>query len=168
MIILGIDPGTTRAGFGVVRCSPSLKLLDCGLLKVSSDIGHIRLRELHEEMQRLIKKWKPEAVALEKLFFAKNAKTALEVSEARGAILLTTALARLPVYEYTPLEVKKIITGDGRADKKQLEKMVRLTLIETKELKAHDDVFDAIAIALACHFNERLNKTKKVETFNTY
>lgn len=155
MIILGVDPGTTSAGFGVISSTPSLKLLDCGLLKVSSNAHNSRLGELYKELYKLIKKWKPQALAVEKLFFAKNTKTALEVSEARGVVLLTTALAGLPVYEYTPLEVKKIVTGDGRADKRQLEKMVRLTLQETKDMKARDDVFDAIAVALTCHFNER-------------
>ncbi len=161
MIILGVDPGTTSAGFGVLSCASSLKLLDCGLLKILSKSRNLRLGELYKELHKLIKKWEPQALAVEKVFFAKNAKTALEVSEARGVILLITALARLPVYEYTPLEVKKIVTGDGRADKRQLEKMVRLTLPETKEMKARDDVFDAIALALACYFNERnfLKKT---------
>lgn len=156
MIILGIDPGTTRAGFGIIDCTSAPKLLDCGLLKVSSPAREERLRELHTATQKLISKWRPERLAIERLFFAKNAKTALEVSEARGVILLTTALAGLSVYEYTPLEVKKIVTGDGSADKHQLEKMVRLTFKETKELIAQDDVFDAISLALACHYKEKI------------
>lgn len=156
MIILGIDPGTTSAGFGVIECSGQPRLLDCGLLKVSAAGREDRLKELHQEVKKIVVKWQPRVLAIEKLFFAKNTKTALAVSEARGAILLTTALAGMQVYEYTPLEVKKIVTGDGNADKHQLEKMVRLTLTETKNMKAKDDVFDAIGLALACHFNERI------------
>ena len=94
-------------------------------------------------------------VALERLFFAKNVKTALEVAEARGAILLTTSLAGLSIREYTPLEVKKTVTGDGNADKKQIQKMLKLTLKEVDAIDARDDVFDAIAVALTCHFKER-------------
>ena len=107
MLILGIDPGTILIGYAVLE-TDGLHLRDCGLLKIASGARHTRLLELHEELEKLVKKWKPEAAAIEKLFFAKNVKTALEVSEARGVLLLTTALARLPTYEYTPLEVKKI------------------------------------------------------------
>lgn len=155
MIILGIDPGTTSIGFAVISANHTPTLRASGLFSITSKGAPERLAELKRELDLLIKKWKPVAVSLERLFFAKNAKTAIAVSEARGVILLTTALARVIPYEYTPLEVKKIITGDGRADKTQLQKMIRLTLPETAQLKARDDVFDAIALALACFYGER-------------
>ena len=105
-------------------------------------------------MAGLIARIKPDAVAVEKLFFAKNAKTAMTVAEARGVILLTAALARVTVYEYAPVEIKKTVAGHGGADKKAVEKMLFLTLPETRTIRARDDVFDAIAVALTCHFLE--------------
>lgn len=156
MIILGIDPGTTSVGYAVLEPEPgSIKLLKAGLLAIKSKTVTLRLQEVYGGLNDLINLWRPEILAMEKLFFAKNRKTALAVAESRGVILLTTTLAKLKVCEYTPLEVKKNITGDGRADKNQVEKMVRYTLKETKNLKLRDDVFDAIAVALTCYFKER-------------
>lgn len=159
MIILGIDPGTTSIGYAVLKDEGgSLSLLAADKVKISSHHAADRLKELWQEIKKVIARWKPDVAALERLFFAKNQKTALAVAEARGVILLTTALAGLKVYEYTPLEIKKIVTGDGQADKIQVQKMMRLTLPEAKNLKATDDVFDAMALALACHLKERLEK----------
>ena len=155
MIILGIDPGTVSIGYSILRAHKAKPdLLDAGLLRVTSSSVEARLHEVHDEMQRLITQWKPTCVSVEKLYFATNLKTAMAVSESRGVILLTASLAGLKVYEYTPLEIKKIVTGDGNADKKQIEKMIRLTLHTAKELKARDDVFDAIASSLACCYLE--------------
>lgn len=154
MIILGIDPGTTAIGFAVLKSGRPPRLVDAGLIPVHAADTAERLAELHRGLSRVIKTAKPDAAAVEKLFFAKNTKTAMAVAEARGAILLTAALARVSVYEYAPAEIKKIVTGDGAADKKAIRKMVLLTLPETENLKARDDVFDAIAAALACHFME--------------
>lgn len=153
MIILGIDPGTALVGYALLkreRHSPIL--MDCGLMRIRSRNNLVRLEELHCSLMRLLKKWEPEVVAVERLFFTKNAKTAFSVSEARGVILLTTSLAGLKVYEYTPLEIKKTVTGDGRADKLQLRKMIRLLFKETEALNGPDDVFDAIAAALTCYY----------------
>ncbi len=155
MIILGIDPGTTAVGYAVLETKNKPTVRHCGLVKITSRNNLDRLQDLHRELKKLMNQWRPQVIAIERLFFAKNVKTALAVSEARGVILLTTALAGLSVYEYTPLEIKKIVTGDGGADKRQLEKMVRLTLPETRNLKAVDDVFDAIAVALSCYFKEK-------------
>jgi len=155
MIILGIDPGTISIGYALLETNPSPHLKDAGLLRISQKIPASRLKETHEEVSALIRKYRPSLFAIERLFFTKNAKTALAVSEARGAILLTTALAGIPAFEYTPLEVKKAVTGDGRADKAQIQKIVQISLPETRALKARDDVFDAIAIALTCFFRER-------------
>lgn len=160
MFILGIDPGTFSIGYSILKGGVKPHLEESGLVRITKKGGAERLKELYEGLRVLLKKWEPEAVAVEKLFFAKNTKTAISVSEARGVILLTTALAGLRPYEYTPLEVKKTVTGDGRADKIQIKKMVQLILPETRELRARDDVFDAIAVALTCHFKERRNWTE--------
>lgn len=152
MIILGIDPGTTAVGYAFLEGGATLRLLEAGLLPVTSSLSCERLVEINKGLRRLIKKWNPDIAAVERLFFAKNTKTAMAVSEARGAILLTTALAGLSVLEYTPLEVKKVVTGDGKADKSQLQKMVQLTLKETKDSHFRDDVFDAIGIAMTCFY----------------
>lgn len=157
MLILGIDPGTTAIGYSLVASGGPARLRDAGLIPITSRDTAGRLAELHQGLSRIIAKTKPGAVAVEKLFFAKNAKTAMAVAEARGAILLTAALAGVSVYEYAPVEVKKIVAGDGAADKKAVQKMVLMTLPETRTLKARDDVFDAIAVALACHFTEFRN-----------
>lgn len=156
LTILGIDPGTTSAGYAILdgdRRAPTLRA--AGLLSVSSPQPHERLRELHQELQKLIALWNPRIMAIERLFFAKNQKTALAVAEARGAILLTAALAGLSVFEYTPLEIKKALTGDGVADKAGVKKIIHLTIPETKNLAAKDDVFDAIAVALVYCFQYR-------------
>lgn len=155
MIILGIDPGTTSIGYALLQTKGQLRLLDAGLVKIRSSGKTDRLKELYIELGVLIERWKPRVAAIEKIFFAKNAKTAIEVSEARGATLLTTLLAGLKVFEYTPLEIKMAVTGDGRADKNQIKKMVELTLHDAKFPKAQDDVFDAIAAAIACYYLEK-------------
>jgi len=126
MIILGIDPGTTAIGFAVLKSGRPPRLLDAGLIPITTAGTAERLVELHRGLSRLIATAKPDAAAVEKLFFAKNTKTAMAVAEARGAILLTAALARVSVYEYAPVEIKKIVTGDGAADKKAVQKMVML------------------------------------------
>lgn len=156
MIILGIDPGTTAIGFATIESARSLplRLIDAGLIPIAAVSAAERLADLHRGLMRIIVSAKPDAMAVEKLFFAKNTRTALAVAEARGAILLTAALARVSVYEYAPVEIKNIVAGNGAADKKAVQKMVTLTLSETRDMKARDDVFDAIATALACHYTE--------------
>lgn len=161
MIILGIDPGTTSIGYACIQSGPPLKLLAADLFPIHSKEQNQRLLELYHGVRALLKKWNPDTVAVERLFFARNAKTALPVAEARGVILLTTTLAEHKVYEYTPLEVKKIVTGDGAADKTQLKKIIRLTIKEAVSLRARDDVFDAIGLALACHYRERITHVNK-------
>lgn len=158
MIILGIDPGTTSIGYALLQTDSAYpQFLGAGLIDAGKDLPEDRLRKIHLEIKGIIKKWKPSCLALEKLFFAKNQKTALLVSEARGVIILTGSLAGLTLFEYSPPEVKQIVTGDGRADKAQVKKMLGLTLPAVKSIKARDDVFDAIGIALTCFFKERNN-----------
>lgn len=159
MIILGIDPGTVSIGYALLENqNHKPKILTAGLVKIRSRQDEERLKETYEGVKSLIENWRPRVLALERLFFSKNQKTALGVAQARGVILLTAALTGLKVYEYTPLEIKKIVSGDGRADKNQVKKILGMTLPEVKNLQAIDDVFDAIATALACHYKDgRLN-----------
>ena len=161
MRTFGIDPGTTSIGYAIVDGEREPLLRASGLINIAGR-GEGRLLELHQELLSLLKHWKPERVSVEKLYFAKNTKTALAVSEARGVILLTTTLAGCRLYEYTPLEVKKAVTGDGGADKLQLKKMVQLTLPDSAKMKARDDVFDAIGLALTCIFKEKSFPFKKL------
>ena len=162
MIILGIDPGTTSIGYALLDCSARQpKLLEARLVPLAASLPEDRLMDIHREIKKIIEQWKPHAASVEKLFFAKNAKTAMAVSEARGVILLTAMLARIKVYEYTPLTIKKVVTGDGTADKRQVQKMVHLTLKETTGLPPQDDVFDAIASALCCLYQEGASIAKQ-------
>lgn len=155
MIILGIDPGTTAIGYALLEVGPPTCCVHAGTIPIRAAATSERLAELHQGLGRLLKEWGPAAVALERIFFSRNQKTALAVAEARGVILLTTTLAGILTYEYTPLEMKKAITGDGAADKLQVQKMLRLSLPETRTLRAADDVFDAIGLALTCSVRER-------------
>ena len=155
MIILGIDPGTTSIGYALLDCSARQpKLLEARLVPLGASLAENRLMDIHREIKKIIAQWKPSVASVEKLFFAKNAKTAMTVSEARGVILLTAKLHGITVYEYTPLTIKKVVTGDGTADKAQVQKMVRLILKETASLPVQDDVFDSIASALCCFYQE--------------
>jgi crossover junction endodeoxyribonuclease RuvC len=159
MIILGIDPGTAITGFGVIENSPdkkSVRVIDYGCIMTSStDRAETRLKELYSEIVKLIAKHKPQALAIETLFFFKNLKTVMPVSQARGVILLAAAQKDIPVFEFTPLQVKMTITGYGRAEKKQVQKMTRVILdidrfdIKEKNRKK-DDASDALGIAY-CH-----------------
>lgn len=158
MIILGIDPGTTSIGFALIKTlGAELELLDAGLLEIpDKTTKDKRMKALYTSLSKIISKWRPDALAIEEIFFSKNRKTALAVAEARGAILLTTSLAGLTLYEYTPLEVKRAVVGHGGADKPAVQKIVKLTIPGEKLSNARDDVFDAVALALTCFFEERL------------
>ena len=151
MIILGIDPGIARMGWGAVEEVRGGKphAIAYGCFETKKETVHAeRLRAVHDELTRLIKKYSPEKIAVEKLFFSKNVKTALTVGEARGVIMLTCAEARISVIEISPKEVKQALTGYGQADKKQMQKMIQLILM-LKEMPKPDDAADALAIALA-------------------
>lgn len=149
MIILGIDPGTTRIGFGVIEKSGSeLHPVHYGLLPVSSSKGMI-YKKVFEEIQKLAVKYKPGVAAVEKLFFFKNQKTIISVSEMRGVILAALAISGVPIYEFTPLQVKQAVSGYGRAGKDQVGDMVRLILSLKEKIKP-DDAADGLAIAICC------------------
>jgi len=151
MIILGIDPGTATTGFGLIKKDKSkLKLLKYGCIKTSANLNTAeRLGKIHKELTLLIKKEKPDIVAVEDIFFFKNLKTVIKVSQARGVILLTAAKMKIPISEYTPLQIKLAITSYGRAEKIQVQKMVK-ALLNLKEIPRPDDAADALATAICC------------------
>lgn len=148
MIILGIDPGTTRIGYGLIELKgSSAHCLSYGIIDNTGKDRSFSLQHTEEEISKLIEKYRPDAAAIEKLFFANNQKTAIQVSEFRGVLLLTLAKHGLSVSEFTPMEVKRFITGYGGAKKPQIQKMVQL-LLKIAEPIEPDDAADALAIAL--------------------
>lgn len=148
MIIFGIDPGIARLGFGVIEAKGNeARLLTFGCLETKKEMGREkRLLFLSDSLRKLIKKYQPKCLAVERLFFFKNNKTAFAVGEARGVVLLEAARARIPVTEVTPLQVKSALTGYGLASKEQIQKMVK-TIFSLKEIPKPDDAADAVAIA---------------------
>lgn len=150
MISLGIDPGTRRIGYGIVRSERGgLEFITAGICKITSQSDRAALLEAKHEIETLIKTHKPDALAIEKLFFAKNQKTAMAVAQARGVIVLVAEENGIPMREYAPNEVKMGITGYGFADKKAVLKMVRL-LLGQHDLDVIDDASDALALAILC------------------
>ena len=151
MIIIGIDPGTAKVGFGIIRKNQDkLKCLDYGIIQTESILStEKRLKKIYLEILSLIKKWKPEILAIENIYFFKNLKTAMPVSQVKGVILLVAAQKKIPISEITPLQVKTAITGYGRADKKQVQKMVK-NLLNLEEIPKPDDAADALGVAIAC------------------
>ena len=157
MIILGIDPGIGRCGWGVVEVEGSkLKALNYGCIETSpkKEVAE-RLKEIHEEIAKLIKKYSPLALGIEELFFNTNAKTAFVVGQARGVVLLAAAESKIPVSIYTPLQVKIAVTGYGRAEKEQVGKMVK-TILKLKDTPKPDDTTDALAIAITHAFSAKM------------
>ena len=149
MRILGIDPGTGRTGWAVIeKTGGKEKLIDCGCLEtvVKMELSN-RLEAIFAEVGRLVKKHRPDEAAVEELFFATNAKTAMSVAQARGVVLLALRLAGVPSYGYSPSQVKMAVTGYGKADKKMVEKMV-LAILGLKTGPRLDDTADALAVAL--------------------
>ena len=153
MKILGIDPGFAIAGYGVIEKRNGVLLpLDYGAITTPpSENGAVRLAMLAEGLEKLIKVHKPDAVAVEELFFTHNAKTAIQVAQARGVILLCAVRECGRIYEYTPLQIKQALTGNGRAEKQQIQYMVRV-ILKLKEIPKPDDAADALAAAI-CHAN---------------
>lgn len=149
MKILGIDPGTATTGFGVIEIKAGKKTaLDFGVISTHKDLPMPdRLAEIYKDICALIKHHQPDQVVVEQLFFATNSKTAISVGQARGVVLLAAAQARLPLAEYTPLQVKQTITGYGQATKKQIQEMVKI-LLGLDKIPKPDDAADALAIAL--------------------
>ena len=158
MVILGIDPGVAIVGYGVVECvSGNFRCLEYGCITTPAHtLLEDRLSEIYDGMTELIARHRPDCMSIEELFFNNNQKTAVDVAQARGVILLAANKARLPIYEYTPLQVKSAVVGYGRAEKQQVMYMVRQYLHMKKSPKP-DDAADAIAIAI-CHGSTAMHK----------
>ena len=150
-IILGVDPGLATTGFGVINADKYRQsLVGYGCIQTKPNSPHAqRLKQIKDKLTKIITKYQPNAIAVEQLFFYNNAKTAFVVGEARGVILLTACERRLPIYEYTPLQVKQAVSTYGQASKLQVQKMVKL-LLRMKEIPKPDDAADALAIAICC------------------
>ncbi len=154
MLVIGIDPGTATTGYGFVRENEdgNLKVVDFGvIITPANQEMPERLLELFLQLNRLILLHRPESGAVEKLFFQRNVRTALSVGQGRGVVLLALAQAHLPVAEYTPLEVKQAVAGYGKADKSQVQQMVR-ALLDLPDIPRPDDAADALAVAI-CHLH---------------
>ncbi len=151
MIILGIDPGLAIVGWGVIEYSQArFRPIACGCVRTDTGIPtEDRLSDIFDGISQLIEKYKPDAMAVEELFFNTNITTGIRVAEARGVILLAAKRQGLPIYEYTPLQVKQAVVGYGRAEKKQVISMVT-TLLALPAPPKPDDTADALAIAI-CH-----------------
>jgi len=153
VIIMGIDPGLAIMGYGVIESSNNkMKVLDWGVVTTPSDMDTPqRLLHIFNSVDKLIQQYSPEALAYEELFFNKNVKTALIIGHARGAAVVAGARQAIDLFEYTPLQVKQAVVGYGRADKNQVQSMVKL-LLNLKEIPKPDDAADALAVAI-CHIH---------------
>lgn len=164
MKILGVDPGSTRVGYGLIKKEKSkLKFLDSGILKIFSKDKGQRLVELEKSFLELLKKEKPDLAVLEKLYFMRNLKTALEVAQSRGVLTLLIVKHKIPLLEFTPLEIKQGVSGYGGADKKSVAKAV-MRILNIKQIHGGDDAADALAAAVvgSNHTKGRLNEILKL------
>jgi len=153
MVVLGIDPGYAIVGYGVIDFEGmNYRALSCGAVTTDADTPfEERLRIIFENVTELIKSVKPQALAIESLYFQNNQKTAIMVAEARGVILLAAQLSGIPVFEYTPLQVKIAVTGYGKAKKPQVMEMTK-RLLKLSKMPRFDDTCDALAVAI-CHIH---------------
>jgi len=153
MRVLGIDPGIAITGYGLIEDrGGDLEALAYGDIRTpAGDPLPVRLRELYEALRSLIQRYRPDVAAIERVFFGRNVTTAFAVGQARGVALLALAQAEIPVYEYTPADVKQALVGYGHAPKAQIQAMVRM-LLRLPQIPRPDDVADALAVAI-CHLN---------------
>lgn len=153
MLILGIDPGIAILGYGLVRYEANkFTVIDYGAITTEAGTPmSVRITMIYNQLTEIILKYKPDAFAVEELFFNKNIKTALTVGHARGVAVLAGSMCGLKIYEYTPLQVKQAVVGYGRAEKSQIQQMVKI-LLNLREIPKPDDVADALAVAI-CHGN---------------
>lgn len=154
MKVLGIDPGTGRVGWAILEGNRAHQtLIDTGCFETKAGLPvPRRLHLIHQEVTRLIQEFQPDAAAVESLFYFKNAKTVMQVSQARGVVLVALEQQALPAYDYTPLQVKQAVTGYGRADKNQVQQMVK-SILKLKAIPKPDDAADAAAVALTHFFS---------------
>ncbi len=164
MIILGIDPGIATVGWGVVACDRgSFRYIDCGIISTPAGMRvERRLFLIHRALSDIIKRYTPDEISVEELFYQNNQKTVINVAQARGVILLTAEEHMIPIAEYTPLQVKQAIVGYGRAEKKQVMEMTRIFLHLDRVVKP-DDAADALALAI-CHAHSSQSKLYGTKT----
>lgn len=162
MIILGVDPGLAITGWGVIQNKKDkMEMIDSGYISTSARFSlSSRLARIQKSIKKIIKKYHPQVLVCEELFFFKNLKTAVSVAQARGVILAAAYDLKISFEEYTPLQVKQAITGFGRAEKRQIQKMVQI-LLNLNSLPKPDDTADALAVAICHAFSHRLNKLKR-------
>jgi crossover junction endodeoxyribonuclease RuvC len=174
MIILGIDPGTASTGYGLIKTREGsqtshvsqlkgdLECLGYGIIKTEPDMptGY-RLKKLNNELSKMIKKYRPKVLVIESLFFFRNLKTAIPVSQASGVVFLTAAKNNIPIYSLTPMQVKMTIAGHGHAEKEKVQEMMK-KLLSLEEIPKPDDAADALAIAITYFLKNNL-LTKSVE-----
>ncbi|UFJ39025.1 crossover junction endodeoxyribonuclease RuvC [Brevibacillus humidisoli] len=155
MRILGVDPGIAIVGFGLIdQLGSKQRPVQYGSIQTEAGLPvPLRLRQIFESVQHLLQKYQPDEMAVEKLYFNRNVTNAFVVGQARGVIVLAAELAQIPVYEYTPMQVKQAVTGWGGAEKRQIQEMVRL-LLSLPEIPKPDDVADALGVAIT-HANSR-------------
>lgn len=156
MRIIGIDPGTGILGFGVIDIAwGKANLVDAGVIRTPvKEDDAVRLLTIYDELTQIIKETKPQLMSVEKLFFARNVTTAITVSQARGVVLLCAMQSGLAIHEFTPLQIKQAVTGYGKADKRQMQEMVRV-ILELKEIPKPDDAADALAAAITLSMTVR-------------
>lgn len=164
MRVLGIDPGLALVGYGVVDFEGSrLKVLECGCIQTlpSSTLPE-RLEIIEEQLDRIIKEFRPDDVAMEELFFNQNKTTGIQVAQARGVQILTCTKNGLPIYEYTPSQVKMAITGYGRASKRQMQESIK-RLLRLDAIPKPDDAADALCIAVSHCFGNRMKEMMRMK-----
>ncbi len=151
MIIIGIDPGIAKTGYGIIeRKKETIECLGFGAITTSADLGaEQRLEQIFKELSEIIKQYKPDIMGIEKLFFFKNMKTALPVSEAKGVIMLLGAKEKLTIYQLTPLQVKMGICGYGRAEKQQVQRMIK-EILHLEKIPKPNHAADALGVAICC------------------
>lgn len=167
-IILGLDPGYAAMGYGVIAIKKKeLSYIACDTITTSAGLplGQ-RLLTIADALKEIIKKYKPDLVSVEKIFFFKNAKTVIEVAQARGVVLVEVARYGLPLIEYTPMEIKQNLTSYGHASKQQVERMVKV-LLRNSRLPAKDDAIDALAVAICAAAHRRFIPTPAAENLKT-
>jgi len=156
MTVIGLDPGSAITGFGILeeRADHSLEVIDYGVLRTGPELSTAeRLQSIYEQLNNLLVLHHPDSGAVENLFFQRNVSTAITVGQARGVLLLALSQAGIPVAEYNPMEIKQAVAGYGKADKKQVQQMVKM-LLGLKEIPRPDDAADALAVAI-CHIHSR-------------
>jgi crossover junction endodeoxyribonuclease RuvC len=155
VIILGIDPGLANTGYGLIRYEKKkIELIDYGcVLTYKKDAFSLRIKKIYYKIKELIEKYNPHEVAIEEIFFNKNVRSAITVSKVHGMVAITVALIGLELYEYTPLQIKQATVGNGRAEKHQVQSMVKI-LLNLSEIPQPDHAADALAAAI-CHIHTK-------------